>query len=184
MTATQVVSSEALRSLAATLDGQVITDDHDEYESARRIWNGMIDRRPAVIAQCHNVGDVVAAVRFARDLGLLVAVRGGGHSVAGLSMCDGGIVIDLSPMRGIDVDYGRRLAKAEPGVLWGELDRAAQYFGLAASGGVVSHTGIAGLTVGGGFGWLARKYGLACDNLVSAEVVTAAGEVVTASAEV
>jgi len=184
MTATQIVSSEALRSLASTLDGQVITRDHDEYESARRIWNGMIDRRPAVIAQCHNVGDVVATVRFAREHGLLVAVRGGGHSVAGLSMCDGGIVIDLSPMRGIDVDYARRLAKAEPGVLWGELDRAAQYFGLAASGGVVSHTGIAGLTVGGGFGWLARKYGLACDNLISAEVVTATGEVVTASAEV
>src|SRR5882672_8585987 len=119
MTATEIVSSEALRSLAATLDGRVITHDHDEYESARRIWNGMIDRRPAVIAQCHNVNDVVEAIRFAREHDLLVAVRGGGHSVAGLSMCDGGIVIDLSPMRGIDVDYTRRVASAEPGVLWG-----------------------------------------------------------------
>jgi FAD/FMN-containing dehydrogenase len=183
MTVTQTVSAEALRSLASALQGYVIIDGHDEYDSARRIWNGMIDRRPAVIVRCADVRDVVTAVRFAREHDLVVAVRGGGHSVAGLSTCDGGIVIDLSAMRGITVDYPRRLAKAEPGVLWGELDRAAQYFGLAASGGVVSHTGIAGLTLGGGFGWLARKYGLACDNLTSAEVVTASGNVVTASAE-
>jgi FAD/FMN-containing dehydrogenase len=160
--------------------GQLHLPGGDGYEQGRRVWNGLIDKRPAVIASCADQLDVIAAIRFARDQSLSVAIRGGGHSVAGLGTCDGGLVIDLSPMRKVTVDSVARTCRADGGVLWGEVDRHTQFFGLAASAGVVSHTGIAGLTLGGGFGWLARKHGLACDNLISADLVTADGECLVA----
>jgi FAD/FMN-containing dehydrogenase len=143
----------------------------------------MIDRSPALIARCAGAADVVNAVNLARDLNLLVAVRGGGHSAAGNGVCDRGLVIDLSPMKGIRVDPARRTARAEPGVTWGEFDRETQAFGLATTGGIVSTTGIAGLTLGGGIGWLMRTHGLTCDNLLSVDIVTADGHLQTASAE-
>lgn len=151
------------------------------YEAARAIWNGAIDRRPAVITRCSGVADVVAAVGFARERDLPVAVRSGGHGVGGHALCEGGLVIDLSPMKGIRVDPIARTARAEAGVLWGELDRETQLHGLATVGGIVTHTGIAGLTLGGGIGWLMRKHGATVDNLVSVDLVTADGEVLTAS---
>ena len=136
----------------------------------------MIDRRPALIARCAGSSDVMAAVGFARREGLTVAVRGGGHNVAGNATCDGGLVIDLSPMKGVRVDAEARAARAEGGLTWGEFDQQTQAFGLATTGGLVTSTGIAGFTLGGGLGWLMRKHGLACDNLISAEVVTADGK--------
>ncbi len=160
----------------------VIVPGEDGYEAARRIWNGMIDRRPAVVARCTGVADVMAAVRFAREQSLPLAVRGGGHGVAGRAVCDDGIVIDLSPMKGIWVDPAARTARAQAGVLWGEFDRETQTFGLATTGGVVSTTGIAGLTLAGGFGWLMRAFGLTIDNLRSVDLVTADGELLRASA--
>ena len=141
----------------------------------------MIDRRPALVARCRGVADVVACVRFAADHDLLLAVRGGGHNVAGFGTCDGGLVIDLSAMRGVRVDPIRRTVRAEGGATWGDLDRETQLFGLAAPGGIVSKTGIAGLTLGGGQGWLRRTYGMSCDNLISADVVTADGQLLVAS---
>ncbi len=164
-------------------EGPLITPDDAGYEEARAIWNGAIDRRPALIAGCASAADVVAALRHARDRALPVSVRGGGHGVAGTSVCDDGVVIDLSPMKAIEVDPGRRTARAAAGLLWGELDAATQAFGLATTGGVVSHTGIAGLTLGGGIGWLMRRHGLTIDNLLSAEVVLADGTIVTANEE-
>jgi FAD/FMN-containing dehydrogenase len=143
----------------------------------------MINRRPALIARCSGVADVIAAVRFARERNLLVAVRGGGHNVAGTAVCDDGLVIDLTALKGIWVDPTARTAQAEPGLLWGEFDQETQRFGLATTGGIVTHTGLAGLTLGGGLGWLMRKHGLTCDNLLSAEVVTADGEFLRASPE-
>ncbi|MGH3063553.1 MAG: FAD-binding oxidoreductase, partial [Gaiellaceae bacterium] len=169
--------------LRDSVQGPVIGPEDEGYDEARKIWNGAIDRRPAWIARCTGVADVVAAVGFARERDLLVAVRSGGHGVGGHALCDGGLVIDLSLMKGIRVDPARRTARAEAGVLWGELDRETQHFGLATVGGIVTHTGIAGLTLGGGIGWLMRKHGAAVDNLLSADVVTAQGEVVTASEE-
>jgi FAD/FMN-containing dehydrogenase len=166
-----------------SLHGPLIQPGDKGYDEARSIWNGAIDRCPACIARCTGVADVVAAVRFARERDLEIAVRSGGHGVGGHALCDGGLVIDLSPMKGIRVDPARRTARAEAGVLWGELDRETQLFGLATVGGIVTHTGIAGLTLGGGIGWLMRKYGATVDNLLSADVVTADGEVVTASQE-
>ena len=163
--------------------GRVVGPDDEYYDAARRIWNGAIDRRPAQIAYCTGVADVVAAVRFARERELPLAVRAGGHGVAGHALCDGGLVIDLSPMKGIRVDPVARTARAEAGVHWGELDRETQLFGLATVGGIVTHTGIAGLTLGGGIGWLMRKHGATVDNLVSADVVTAEGELVCVSEE-
>ena len=171
-----------LTRLRQAIDGQVVDPGDPAYDESRRVWNGAIDRRPAAIAHCTQVSDVVAAVRFSREHDLLVAVRGGGHSVGGHSVCDGGLVIDLSPMKAIEVEPRRRSVRAEAGVLWGELDRETQAFGLATTGGVVTHTGIAGLTLGGGIGWLMRKYGATVDNLLSAELVTVDGAVVTASA--
>ena len=159
----------------------MIGPDHGGYDEARSIWNGAIDRRPACIARCTGVADVVAAVRFARERELPVAVRSGGHGVGGHAICDGGLVIDLSPMQGIRVDPAGRTARAEAGVLWGELDRETQLHGLATVGGIVTHTGIAGLTLGGGIGWLMRKHGATVDNLVSVDLVTAEGELLTAS---
>jgi FAD/FMN-containing dehydrogenase len=171
----------AIERLAGSLEGEVIAPGHAAYDEARRIWNGAIDRRPACIARCTGVADVVAAVRFAREHDLPVAVRSGGHGVAGHAICEGGLVVDLSPMKGIRVDPAARSARAQAGVLWGELDRETQLFGLATVGGIVTHTGIAGLTLGGGIGWLMRKHGATVDNLLSADVVTARGEIVTAS---
>jgi FAD/FMN-containing dehydrogenase len=174
---------EALRALSHRLDGRVILPTDDGYDAARRVWNGMIDRRPAAIVRCGSRADVVASVNLARERGLLLAVRGGGHSAAGHGVCDGGLVLDLSAMRTIEVDPVARTARAGPGLTWGVFDAATQAFGLATTGGVVSTTGIAGLTLGGGLGWLMRRHGLTCDNLLAAEVVTAAGEVVRASTE-
>jgi FAD/FMN-containing dehydrogenase/DNA-binding HxlR family transcriptional regulator len=161
------------------LRGSVLRPGDVGYEEARRIWNGDIDRRPALIARCAGTSDVVAAVRFARARNLVVAVRGGGHAYAGHSVCEGGLLIDLSAMKGIRVEPERRAARAEGGVLWGELDRETQCFGLATTGGVVSHTGIAGLTLGGGIGHLMRSHGMTVDNLLSVDLVTADGEFLT-----
>jgi FAD/FMN-containing dehydrogenase len=169
--------------LRDTVRGAVIGREDQGYDEARSIWNGAIDRRPAWIARCTGVSDVVAAVRFARERDQPVSVRAGGHGVGGHALCDGGLVIDLSQMKGIRVDPAKRTARAEAGVLWGELDRETQLFGLATVGGIVTHTGIAGLTLGGGIGWLMRKHGATVDNLLSADLVTAQGEFVTASAE-
>jgi FAD/FMN-containing dehydrogenase len=166
----------------ASFHGDLIRPDHPAYEAQRRVWNGSIDRRPALIARCSDRADVVAALAFARRAGLTVAIRGGGHSFPGFSVVDGGVVIDLGPMKRIDVDPKRRVARAEGGVLLGELDRATQAHGLAVPLGSVTHTGIAGLTLGGGFGWLMRKHGLTVDSLLAAKVVTASGDVVETSA--
>ena len=183
--ATRMQTSEA-RTIKAEhlrdgIRGPVILPDDADYDAARAIWNGAIDRRPACIVRCTGVADVVAAVGFARERDLLVAVRSGGHGVGGHAVCEGGVVIDLSPMKGIRVDPVARTARAEAGVLWGELDRETQHFGLATVGGIVTHTGIAGLTLGGGIGWLMRKHGATVDNLVSVDLVTADGQVLTAS---
>jgi FAD/FMN-containing dehydrogenase len=169
----------AVQEFAAKFRGEVIRPEDNGYDSARAVFNAMIDRRPAVIARCTGVADVVAAVNFARENELVVAVRGGGHSVPGYATCDGDIVIDLSPMKGVWVDPDSRTARAQAGLTWGEFDRETQHFGLAVTGGRVTHTGIAGQTLGSG--WIERKYGLTCDNLLSAEVVTADGRVVRAS---
>src|SRR5262249_49455295 len=155
--------------------GVVLTPSDAGYDEARRIHNGMFVRRPAVIARCAGTADVAEAVRFARTHDLELAGRGGGHSVAGKSVCEGGLMRDLSLMKGIHVDPERRTARAQPGVTWGEFNRETQLHGLATTGGVVSTTGIAGLTLGGGLGWLMGKHGLAADNLISAEIVTVAG---------
>lgn len=154
----------------------------EAYELTRRVWNGMIDKKPALIVRCAGVADVIDSVKVARTHQLLTAVRGSGHNVAGSASCDGGMMIDLSLMKGIRVDPQHRTVRAQPGVQLGELDREAQAFGLAVPGGLVSDTGIAGLTLGGGIGWLRRKYGLTCDNLVSVDLVTADGRFITASA--
>lgn len=164
-------------------EGTVITPGSPGYDQARTVWNGAIDRKPAAIARCRVPGDVPAALRHARDAGLQVTVRGGGHNVAGTAVCDNGFVVDLSPLKEIEVDPDRATAWAQPGVLWGELDEQTQRHGLATTGGVVSHTGIGGLTLGGGIGWLMRRHGLTVDNLLSAEVVLADGATVTASAD-
>lgn len=177
------ISKEAIDTFAAGLRGKLIWPGDDGYDQARRVWNGNIDRRPALIARCSGVADVIESVNFARASGLLVAVRGGAHNAAGHATCDGGIVIDLGPMKGIRVDPARRTAHAQAGVTWAELDRETQAFGLATTGGTVSNTGIAGLTLGGGEGWLLGLHGLSCDNLLSADVVTADGRFLHASAE-
>ena len=182
-TAGDVLDIAKVRRFQASLRGILLLPDADGYEAARRVHNAMIDKRPALIAQCAGVSDVVTALNFARENSLLVAVRGGGHNVAGLGVCDGGIVIDLSAMKGIRVDPIGASVRAEAGVRWGELDREAQAFGLGTTGGAVSTTGIAGLTLGGGLGVLMRKHGLVCDNVLSVDVVTADGKLVTASAD-
>jgi hypothetical protein len=162
--------------------GQVLISGDTGYDAARAVWNGMVDRRPAVIAQCLDVDDVIAAVKHANAAGLGVAIRGGGHNAAGLAVADGALVIDLSGMRNVEVDPAARTARAESGANWGDFDRATQAHGLATTGGAISSTGIAGLTLGGGLGCLMRSCGLACDNLMAAEVVTSSGELVRASA--
>jgi FAD/FMN-containing dehydrogenase len=168
--------------LQQTLRGELVLPTTPEYDEARRVWNGIVDKRPALITYCAWPDDVIAAVNFARSSELRLAVRSGGHNVAGNSVCDGGLVIDLSRMKGIAIDPERRAARAEAGLTLGEFDAATQAYGLATTMGVNSDTGIAGLTLGGGFGKLGRRFGLACDNLVAADVVTADGQLVRASA--
>ncbi|MGE3271127.1 MAG: FAD-binding oxidoreductase [Chloroflexota bacterium] len=179
----QGIDAAAVESFQAALRGDLLRPGDTAYDDARRVYNGMIDRRPALIACCADVADVIAAVTFAREHGLAPSVRGGGHNVTGFAVCDGGLVIDLSPMKGIRVDPQARTARAEGGCTWGDLDHATHAFGLAAPGGIVSTTGIAGLTLGGGIGYLTRMAGLSCDNLLSADVVTADGHLLTASAD-
>ena len=162
--------------------GEVLDPTHLEYETNRKIWNGMIDNRPALIARCTGVADVVNAVKFARDHNLLVSMRCGGHHPSGYAVCDGGLVMDLRPMKGVRVDPIKRTVHAQAGLNWTEFDRETEVFGLATPGGNVGDTGVAGLTIGGGIGWLSRKYGLTCDNLLSADIVTADGRCLTASA--
>lgn len=168
--------------LRGSLRGQILTASEEGYEQARRIWNGAFDRRPALIVRCAGAADVVQAVSFGRTQDLLIAVRGGGHSLSGQSVCDGGLMIDLSPMRGVRVDPVARIARVESGSLLGDLDRESQAFGLATPAGRVSHTGAAGLTLGGGFGRLTPRFGLSCDNLRAADVITADGAFVRTSA--
>jgi len=176
------VQPTQVEQLKNSLKGEVVLPTDPTYESARKIWNGMIDKRPALIARCAGTPDVVRAVNFARETGLLLAVRGGGHNIAGNAVCDDGIVLDLSLMKAAKVDPDARRVTIEAGATLADLDAATQAQGLATPLGINSTTGVAGLTLGGGFGWLSRKYGMTVDNLESAEVVTAAGEVVRASA--
>ena len=170
-----------IEELQSTFRGQLIQPSDADYDEARQVWNGYIDKHPALIAQCTGTADVIDAITFARKNDIEVSVRGGGHNVAGSALCDDGMVIDLSGMRGIHVDASQKLARVQGGATWGDLDRETQVFGLAAPGGVVSTTGVAGLTLGGGLGWLRKKYGLSCDNLNSVEIVTADGKLLTAS---
>lgn len=178
----QPADGSALEALQRNIGGQVVLPSDKGYEAARRIWNAMIDKRPELIIRCISTADVVRAVNFARDNELPLAVRGGGHNIAGNAMCDGGVVIDLTRMKAVNVDPHLRRATVEGGALLADLDAATQAHGLATPLGINSTTGVAGLTLGGGFGWLSRKHGMTIDNLESAEVVTAAGEVVCASA--
>jgi len=172
-----------VQDFTASLRGGVLRPTDEGYDEARKIHNGMIERRPTLIARCAGVADVITSIRFARDQRLLVSVRGGGHSIPGFSVCDGGLMIDLSRMRGVRVDAARETVRAEGGVTWGDFDHETQAFGLATTGGVARPTGIAGLTLGGGHGFLMRKHGLACDNLLSVDLVTAEGHLLTASAD-
>jgi FAD/FMN-containing dehydrogenase len=177
-----VLEEPAVSQLKASLRGELLLPDDETYDETRKVWNGMIDHRPALIARCAGAADVLQGVRFGRDHDLLVSVRGGGHNYAGKSVCDDGLMIDLSPMKGIRIDLGQQTALAQAGLKLGEFDRETQAFGLATTLGINTDTGIAGLTLGGGYGWLGGKYGLACDNLLSVDVVTADGQLVTASA--
>jgi FAD/FMN-containing dehydrogenase len=176
-------TTDSVQLLRQTFSGRLLEPGDAGYDEARRVHNGLIDKHPALIARCLQTADVVDAVNFARDEGLEISVRGGGHNVAGKAVGEGGLTIDLSPMKGIHVDPARRITRAQPGVTVGELDRANGGFGLATPSGIVSSTGIAGLTLGGGIAWLQGKHGLAVDNLLSAEVVLASGDVVTANDE-
>jgi FAD/FMN-containing dehydrogenase len=173
--------TDLARSFATHFTGTAIVPDDERYDTLRAVWNATVEARPVLIAECRTLEDIVAAVNLTRESGVPFAVRGGGHSVAGLSTCDGGVVIDLSPMRAVAVDSKRGVATAEPGATWGDYDAATGQHGLASTGGLISTTGVAGLTLGGGIGWLQRKHGLACDNLIGAELVTADGATVRAS---
>jgi FAD/FMN-containing dehydrogenase len=179
---TSGIADAAIAEFRTGLRGRLLAPRDNGYDEGRRIWNGMFDRRPALIARCAGAADVMRAVRFGRDHRLPIAVRGGGHSFPGHSVCDGGLVIDLSAMRGVRVDPVGRVARAEAGAKWLDFDTETQAFGLATTGGTVSDTGIAGLTLGGGLGWLSSKHGLTIDNLLSADVVLADGRFLTASA--
>src|SRR5262249_8195731 len=173
--------ADALKELRGGLRGTLLLQDEDGYDAARKVYNAMIDHRPAAIVRCSGADDVICAVNFARNNDLSVSVRGGGHNVSGNAVCDGGLMIDLSPMKSVQVDPQGKTVRAEPGVIWGEFDRETQAFGLATTGGLVSTTGIAGLTLGGGLGWLMGSHGLASDHLISVDVVTADGRLLTAS---
>ena len=179
--ASGTLSKAAIEQLARGLSGQLLRPGETGYDAARTIWNAMVDKRPAMIARCAGASDVRRSVDFARDHGLLLSVRGGGHNVAGNAICDGGLMIDLSSMSGIRVDAQQRTVRADGGCTWRDLDRETAAFGLATTGGIIPATGIGGLTLGGGLGWLMRKHGLSCDNLLSADVVLASGQLVTAS---
>jgi hypothetical protein len=179
----RAIEPTAAGELRARFRGALLRPGEEGYDDARRIWNGAIDRHPALIARCAGADDVVEAVRFAREHDLLVSVRGGGHAVAGHAVCDGGLMIDLSLMKAVRVDPAARTARAAGGVLWGQLDGATQQFGLATTGGIISHTGIGGLTLGCGLGHLMRKHGLTVDNLLSVDLVTADGEHLRVDAE-
>ena len=178
-----VVDGATIEQLRSAIGGQVVTPDDPAYEEARNVWNGRIDRRPALVASCTSTEDVVAAVEFGRANDLVVAVRGGAHSTPGYSTCDDGIVIDLQPMNGVEVDPEARRARVQGGAVWADLDAATQEHGLAVTGGRVSDTGVGGLALGSGSGWLERMYGVTCESLISAEVVVADGSVVRASAD-
>ena len=175
------IAPTSIETLRKNLRGSVIVADDPAYDEARRVWNAMIDKRPAVIARCRSAVDVMTAVTFARTERVSIAVRGGAHNVAGKATCDGGIVIDFSEMKGVRVDPVARTARAEPGLRWGEFDRETQAFGLATTGGTVGDTGIAGLTLGGGFGWLGGRLGMTVDNLLSVDIVLANSELLHAS---
>ena len=176
-----MISLTAIENFKSSLRGELLRPGDPGYDNARKIWNGMIDKRPTLIARCAGVADVIECVNFAQAHSILVAVRGGGHNVSGNAVSDGGLVIDLSRMKSVRVDPAHRTARAEPGVTWREFDHATQTFGLATTGGQISTAGIAGLTLGGGWGYLARKHGLSCDNLLSVDMVTADGRFLTAS---
>jgi FAD/FMN-containing dehydrogenase len=178
-----MLPNDIVDELRASLRGRLLTAASADYNEARAIWNAMIDRRPALIARCLTAADVATAVRFARENSLLTSVRGGGHNIAGNAVIDGGLTIDLSGMRGVQIDAARRVARVEGGATLGDFDRAAQEHGLATPLGINSTTGVAGLTLGGGFGWLSRRFGLSSDNLIAADVVTTSGERVRASAD-
>jgi UDP-N-acetylenolpyruvoylglucosamine reductase len=183
VTAGSTLDAGALETLTAALRGDLICPADPDYDTARRVYNGMVDRRPALIVRAADTADVSAAIHFAREQQLPLAIRGGGHSVIGLGTCDDGLVLDLSRMSGVRVDPARRTARAGGGTTWGGFDHATHAFGLATPGGIMSTTGIGGLTLGGGIGHLTRQHGLSCDNLLSADVVLADGSVVTASAD-
>jgi len=180
--AVKTIRAEELQAFGAELRGALIDANSPNYDQARTIWNAMIDRRPGLIARCCGAADVMTAVRFAREHGIVVAVRGGGHNIAGNGICDGGLVIDLSLMKSVRVDPAAQRAWVEPGATLADVDKETQAFGLAVPTGINSTTGIAGLTLGGGFGWITRKFGLTIDNLISADLVTADGKLLQASA--
>jgi FAD/FMN-containing dehydrogenase len=171
-----------LAALRRALGGAVVGADHPDYDSARRVWNGQIDRRPAAIVRATSIADVMGTVRFCRENGIKASVRGGGHSAAGKAVADGALMIDLSPMREVQMDSGRKRAVAQGGATWSNFDRVCESFKLATTGGVISSTGVCGLTLGGGLGWLMGKHGLSCDNVISADLVSAEGDYVSASA--
>ena len=177
------LSEEAIETLQSQLRGEVILPDDPDYDEARTIWNAMIDKRPGAIARCSGVADVMQALQVAKDHDLLLSVRSGGHNIAGNAICDGGLTIDLSGMKSVHIDPHAQRAYVEPGATLGDLDHEAQAFGLATSLGINSTTGVAGLTLGGGFGWLTRKYGMTVDNLMSVEIVTADGRRLWANKE-
>jgi FAD/FMN-containing dehydrogenase len=179
--ANTVLEEPVIERFKSSLRGELIQPDDESYEEARKLWNGLIEKRPALIARCIGASDVIESVNFARENDLLLAVRGGGHNVAGNALCEGGLVIDLSPMKAVRVDPVKRTARVQPGANWGDVDKETQIHGLVTPGGEVSTTGVAGFTLGGGMGLLRRKWGLACDNLISVEIVTADGQALTAS---
>jgi FAD/FMN-containing dehydrogenase len=181
LTQNSIDATIAANELQPSFKGKILFEGDVEYDSARQIWNGMIDRKPALIAQCLDKEDIIQAVKFARKNELLVSVRGGGHNVSGNAVCDGGIMIDLSLMKKVEVDTEKKVAHVEMGATWGDFDKATQQFGLSTTGGLITTTGVAGLTLGGGVGWLVRKCGLSCDNLIEAEIITADGNIVKAS---
>lgn len=175
------VTTTETNNLKEMLKGTILLDGDVGYDEVRKVWNGMIDRRPAIIAQCLNSNDVLQAVKFAKENNMVVSVRGGGHNVTGNAVCDKGIMIDLSLMRTVNVDPEKQIAEVQTGATWGDFDKATQQYGLASTGGLISTTGVAGLTLGGGVGWLVRKHGLCCDNLTGAEIVTADGSLLNVS---